>query len=470
MKIYNTLHRKIEEIKPINDRIVGVYTCGPTVYDHSHIGHWFNYVRMDLLIRTLQANKYKVDWVMNITDVGHLTSDADEGDDKIEQKARKEHRSAWEIAEFYTKEFIDTMELLNIQKPSKIVKATDHITDQINLIVKLEKLGYTYKIDGDGIYYDTSKFKDYSKFAYLDLDQQEAGKRFMPNPFKKNLADFALWKFSPKDRKRDMEWESPWGIGFPGWHIECSAMSMKYLGDTFDIHTGGIDHIPVHHTNEIAQSTAVTKKPLAHYWLHSNHVTVNNQKISKSLHNGITIEEIVEKGYSPEVIRMHILESHYQSQSKFSLDALYASARRLYELKSMAVLKYQPQNKIDDHTTFSFKETANEIINLMSNNLESPKVLAFLSEIANQVLATKLTEDMLPYFNDLIQTIDLLLGTKLGSVPDISTEIKELIQKRELLRKNKDYRSADLIRDKLLTYQVELKDLPNNNTIWNWAI
>ncbi len=289
MKLYNTLAGRVEEIKPQHPPEATVYTCGPTVYDYAHIGHWFTYVRADTLIRTLKSGGFKPKWVMNITDVGHLVSDADEGEDKLQQKARHEGKTAQEIAEFYTNDFMDGMKQLNMLKPDYIVKATEHIQEQIELIKKLEKKGYTYAID-DGVYYDTAKFPHYADFARLDLDEQQAGARVSHNPQKRNPQDFALWKFSPKDAKRDMEWDSPWGKGFPGWHIECSAMSMKYLGDTLDIHTGGIDHVPVHHTNEIAQSEAATGKRFANCWMHSNHVTIDGEKISKSVGNSITLQ------------------------------------------------------------------------------------------------------------------------------------------------------------------------------------
>ena len=248
---------------------------------------------MDILIRTLKANGLNPKWVMNITDVGHLVSDGDEGEDKLEKGALREGKTAWEIAKFYEEEFIADMKRLNILQPDFMPRATEHIDDQISLIKILEEKGFTYKIS-DGIYFDSSKFPSYSDFARLDLDEQQPGKRVEINPEKKRPSDFALWKFSPTDHQRDMEWDSPWGRGFPGWHIECSAIAMKLLGETIDIHCGGIDHIPVHHTNEIAQSQSASGKPLARHWMHSNHIMVNDQKISKSLGNSITLTDIEE--------------------------------------------------------------------------------------------------------------------------------------------------------------------------------
>jgi len=331
VQLYNTLTRQVDTIEPLNAPRVTVYTCGPTVYDYAHIGHWFNYVRMDTLIRALKLSGYQPDWVMNITDVGHLVSDADEGEDKLEKGAKREGKTAWEVADFYTQDFLHGMELLHISTPDHIVKATDHIAEQIELIQKLEAKGYTYATH-DGVYYDTSQFEGYAAFARLDLDSLQAGARVEYNREKRNPTDFALWKFSPPPdtdgKTRDMEWDSPWSPpgtpagetrkGFPGWHIECSAMSMKYLGETLDIHAGGIDHIQVHHTNEIAQSEAATGKRFANYWMHSNHVMAGDEKISKSLGNGMRLQEVIEQGISAEAVRLHILESNYHSQSKFS--------------------------------------------------------------------------------------------------------------------------------------------------------
>ncbi len=462
MRIYNTLTRKIEEFKPIKDNLVTIYTCGPTVYDYAHIGHWFNYVRMDILIRTLKANSYRTKWVMNITDVGHLTSDADEGEDKIQKKALKEHKNAYQIAEFYTKHFLKDMHRLNILEPDYLVKATDHIKDQIDLILKLQEKGYTYEIEGDGIYYDTSKFAKYADFAKLDLDEQEAGIRVQFNPKKRNASDFALWKFSPKNSKRDMEWDSPFGKGFPGWHIECSAMSMKYLGNTMDFHTGGIDHIPVHHTNEIAQSEAVTGQPLAHYWMHSNHVLIDNQKISKSLGNGISLDELIANGCTPMTLRLHILESHYQSQSKFSYKSLDASKKRLEELYQMAVLKYQLSD-IKDQFTFNFKEAANNIKDLLSNNLKTPEIMAFLSDICTQTITIGISKLELNDFVYFLKKIDQYLGLDLEKVKDITKEQKDLILKRDHARKAKEWHKSDAMREELLKQNIKLNDFDDKS-------
>lgn len=467
MKLYNTLTRSIDEVQPLQAPTITFYSCGPTVYDYLHIGNWYTYVRTDILVRGLKANGYTPTWVMNITDVGHLVSDADDGEDKLEKGARREGKTAWEVAEFYTADFLKNLELLNITQPTHITKATDHIEEQIALVNTLEAKGYTYIID-DGVYYDTSKFTHYADFARLDLDEQQAGTRVGFNDQKRNASDFALWKFSPKDQQRDMEWDSPWGKGFPGWHIECSAMSMKYLGDTLDIHSGGIDHIPVHHTNEIAQSEAATGKQFARHWLHSNHLLVDGQKISKSLGNGIRIDELVEKGYTPETFRLLVLESHYRSQARFSFDSLDAAQARLKDLQAMAVLRYQVRDHAIDGTSFSFGDVPVEITAQLANDLNTPEVLAYLSNVSRQIQAVLLWQKSLPYFEAMIAGLDDLLGLNLTQVPDISEAQKQLIIDRESARAAKDWTNADHLRDELLAQNIELRDSPHG-VIWLYA-
>jgi cysteinyl-tRNA synthetase len=464
MKLYNTLTKQLDEVVPQNSPTVTVYTCGPTVYDYAHIGHWFNYVRMDILIRVLKESALEPNWVMNITDVGHLVSDADEGEDKLEKGAKREGKTAWEVAEFYTADFLDGMKALNITKPKSIVKATDHIEEQIDLIKTLEKKGFTYVID-DGVYYDTSKFPTYKDFARLDLDELQAGARVEFNSQKKNATDFALWKFSPKDHKRDMEWESPWGTGFPGWHIECSAMSMKYLGHTLDIHTGGIDHIQLHHTNEIAQSEAATGRKFALHWMHSNHLLIDGQKISKSLGNSIKLSDLIEKGYTPEALRLNALESNYRTQSRFSWDSLEAAKNRLQDLVAMAALRWQPRSVTHDTPTFSLEDVPNELALILANDLDTPRALAFLSQVSTQLQTVHIEEDMVDHFVVLLQGIDDMLGLKLTQVYDITFEQKYLIKERQEARDNKDWQKSDEIRDKLLEQGIAIRDA-THGPIW----
>lgn len=467
MQLYNTLTRQIEELQPLKAPHIGIYTCGPTVYDYAHVGHWFTYIRTDILIRALKANAYQPEWVMNITDVGHLVSDADDGEDKLEKGARREGKTAWQVAEFYEADFLKEMALLNITRPDHITRATEHIPQQIKLVQTLEETGYTYIID-DGVYFDTSKFPSYGDFARLDMDELQAGARVEYNPQKKQATDFALWKFSPKESQRDMEWDSPWGKGFPGWHIECSAMSMEYLGPTLDIHTGGIDHIPVHHTNEIAQSEAATGQQFSRTWLHTNHVLVDGQKISKSLGNGIRITELTEQGFEPQAFRLMVLESHYRSQSRFSIDGLRAAANRLKDLKAMAVLKYQLLDKPQDDTTFSFSNVETQLGAYLADDLNTPAIMAYLSDVSRQIQAVLLWHKSLPHFENMLAAIDDMLGLELSQVPDISEVQKKLLQTREAARTNKDWAAADTARNQLLQAGIEVRDTPSG-AIWNWA-
>lgn len=460
MKLYNTLTRQVDEVQPLKEGKISVYTCGPTVYDYAHIGHWFNYVRMDTLIRTLKSEGYDVTWVMNITDVGHLVSDADEGEDKLEKGAKREGKTAWEVAEFYAADFLECMKLLNMLKPTHIVKATEHIKEQIELIQRLEAKGYTYVID-DGVYYDTSKFEGYAAFARLDLDEQQAGARVSFNEQKRNISDFALWKFSPKDGQRDMEWDSPWGKGFPGWHIECSAMSMKYLGDTLDIHTGGIDHVPVHHTNEIAQSEAATGKRFAKYWMHSNHLMVEGEKISKSVGNGIRLQEIIEKGYSPEAVRLYVHESHYRTNAHFSWEGLQAASNRLQGYRAAAALRWQSKAVEGHDLTQVLAEIKADIV----EDLNTPQALAMLSAWSDQMNGALLADTHRPQFEAFLCEIDDLLGIGLSAVGDITDDQKQLLKAREWAREQKNWEEADKIRAELESQGVGVRDTPHG-AIW----
>jgi cysteinyl-tRNA synthetase len=463
MKIYNTLSKSLQVLTPLQPPAVTIYTCGPTVYDYAHIGHWFNYVRMDMLIRAIQLNDLSTKWVMNITDVGHLTSDADEGEDKLEKGARREGKTAWDVATYYADDFFTCMRLLSILTPDYIVKATEHIKEQIELIKKLEEKGFTYIID-DGVYYDTSCFPRYAEFAQLNLDEQQAGGRVALNSQKRNQSDFALWKFSPKNHKRDMQWESPWGTGFPGWHIECSAMSMKYLGETLDIHTGGIDHIPVHHTNEIAQSEAATGKRFANLWLHSNHVMVNGEKISKSLGNGIRLQQILDNGISADAVRLHILESHYRSQSKFSWDSLNAAQNRLKVYEGFADLRWQLSDNISSSNTDLLESAKIDIIEALSNDLDTPKAVARLSQLETQtdrVISTCNRKQL----GDFLIFVNRALGLPLDKRLDLTARQRLLLENRESARKAKQWQESDTLREKLELQGIGLRDTADS-AIW----
>lgn len=471
MKLYNTLTRNIEKVTPLQPNALTIYTCGPTVYDYPHIGNWFTFIRYDLLVRTAKLSGLTPTWVMNITDVGHLVSDADEGEDKLQKGARREGKTAWDVAEYYSTYFLDGLKRLNITQPNFTPKATEHIAEQIDMIQTLESKGYAYVID-DGVYYDTSKFEGYAAFARLDLDDLQAGARVEYNTQKRNPSDFALWKFSPKDQTRDMEWDSPWGKGFPGWHIECSAMAMKYLGETIDVHSGGIDHIPVHHTNEIAQSEAATGKRFANYWMHANHITVNDEKISKSLGNSITLEDIEEKGISLDAFRLHVLESHYRSQSKFSWQSLEAAQNRLRNWQAVADLRWQavvhaPGEEISQHekTVESLQWGIRTFVASLEKDLDTPNALRQIDEIFNKVADTLVSKTSSQVLVSFVEKIDLALGTKLLQSKDITPEQYQTIAERQQARDNKDWTKSDKLRDTLLEQGIELQDTPKG-AIW----
>jgi len=369
LKLYNTLTKKKEVFLPIDKKEVKIYTCGPTVYWYQHIGNMRAYIFSDVLQKVLEYNGYNVKKIINVTDVGHLTSDADTGEDKMEKEAKKENKSAKEVAEFYFNAYLSDLKKLNIKLPFKFPRATDHIKEQIKLIKILDRKGYTYKTN-DGIYFDTGKFKSYGKMAKLDIEGLEAGKRIALGD-KKNKTDFALWKFSPKNEERQQEWSSPWGIGFPGWHIECSAMAMKYLGKTLDIHTGGIDHIPIHHTNEIAQSEAATGKKFVNYWLHNEFLTFKKEKVSKSTGGLYTISELDDVGYEPLIFRYFCLQTKYRQKLDFSLDKLKAAKKAYERIKKKAaeLKKIEPKGK--DLT----KEYNARFLSSINDDLNTPAAL-----------------------------------------------------------------------------------------------
>ena len=439
LKLYNTLSRKIEVFKPLEKGHVGMYSCGPTVYWYQHIGNLRTYIFADLLKRVLDYNDYKVNQVMNITDVGHLTSDADEGEDKMEKAATKEGKNAKEIADYYWKIFREDFKKLNIQEPNIWTKATEHIKEQIALIKKLEEKGYTYKTE-DGIYYDTSKFKNYAKFAKLDIEGLQAGKRVGLGD-KRNKTDFALWKFSKKPGERQQEWESPWGLGFPGWHIECSAMSMKYLGETFDIHTGGIDHIPIHHTNEIAQSEAATGKKFVDYWLHGAFLTFKGEKISKSKGGLYTISELEKEGYNPMSFRYMCLTTHYRKSLNFSLELLKTAQNSYERMVNIVSSIKDSANKKNKKNIEKVKEQFLEIIN---QDLNIPKALSFAWEI----LREERLNDAEKY--ELIIEFNKIFGLNLEEEKiEISNEVKKLVKEREEMRKKKNWEEADNLRRRI---------------------
>ncbi len=465
IRLYNTATKNIEDFYPINPKKVGFYSCGPTVYDFPHIGNWYTFIRYDELNRMLKLAGYNTSWVMNITDVGHLVSDEDEGEDKLEKGAKREGTTAWDIAKKYTQYFEQGLERLNIEKPDKLPKATDHITEQIELIKKLKRNKHIYIID-DGVYFDTSTFPDYGKLAGIKLSGQQEGARVAINKQKRNPSDFALWKFSPKtkdEKKRDMEWDSPWGKGFPGWHLECSAMSMKYLGQTLDIHGGGVDHIPVHHTNEIAQSEGATGKPFSNFWFHSHFNLVNGKKMSKSLGNFYTLEDIENKGFSVIAFRLLVLQSHYRTDAHFSWDNLQAAQNRLQELTAMADMQWQPLAKKAQMNRYAHKIN---IINALANDLNTPEALAILAQISNDIVSNSIHKNEIPSLIEFLSFLDSAFGLSLSGRSDISTEQKNTLQKRKEARDAKDFEASDRLRDVLKKQGIIVRDT-DHGQIWS---
>ncbi|HAU07784.1 MAG: Cysteine-tRNA ligase [Candidatus Yanofskybacteria bacterium GW2011_GWF1_44_227] len=454
--LYDTYSREKKEFKSLEPMKVAMYSCGPTVYDYPHIGNLRAYVFSDLLRRTLKYNGFEVNQVMNITDVGHLTSDGDDGEDKIEQQAEKTGKTAQEISQFFTNVFIRDLAMLNIVSPATLVKATSTIDDQIKLIEKLEILGYTYKTS-DGIYYDTSKFKDYGHMANLNKDAIKPGARVELNQEKRNQTDFALWKFSPQNIKRQMEWESPWGVGFPGWHIECSAMAMKFLGDTIDIHTGGIDHINIHHTNEIAQSEAATGKQFVRYWMHNAFLLVEGKKMSKSLGTVFTLEDLFGRGYDPLVFRYLMLTAHYRSEMNFTWESLSSAKIALDGLRKI-IAGLDDGGISDEGYVAKFREIVN-------NDVDAPRGLALAWEVAKSDLSSATKKATLLDF-------DKVLGLKLSEVsvvddtPEvIPDEVVRLAEEREEMRKSKNWSAADAARQKILDLGYTVDDAPDGYKI-----
>lgn len=445
--LYNTMSRKKEKFVPIKKGKVGMYSCGPTVYSYAHIGNLRAYVFVDTLRRTLEYNGYDVKHVMNITDVGHLTSDADTGEDKLELAKKRERKTAWEVARFYEKAFFEDIAQLNIQMPHIRPRATEEIKEQIEMVQKIEKNGYTYQTE-DGIYFDTSKLEDYGKLARLRKENLKAGARIAMTEGKKNKTDFALWKFSPKDEKRDMEWNSPWGIGFPGWHIECSVMSMKYLGKTFDIHTGGVDHIPVHHTNEIAQSVAANGAEPVHYWMHNEHLIMKEGKMSKSKGEILILKTLTDKGYTPMEYRYFLLTSKYRKQLLFSWEGLDTAKNTYERLRNIIAEIRTDKPKIN-------KKYLEKFVKMINDDLDTPRALAVMWTMLRDEKAT--TNEK---YGTLLE-MDKVFGLKLDELREetkIPKEIMVLVKEREKARKEKNWKLSDELREKIKKEGYEIDD------------
>lgn len=449
LKIYNTLTREKEEFKPIKDDSVGMYACGPTVYNYAHIGNLRTYIFEDILKRVLQYNNYNVKHVMNITDVGHLTGDRDMGEDKIEKESQKESKSAYEIAEFYTTKFKDDLTNLNIEFPDIFCKATDNIQEQIEMIETLERKGFTYKTS-DGVYFDTSKVSDYTKLSHQKLESLKEGARVEINDEKRNATDFALWKFSPLDIKRQMEWKSPWGIGFPGWHIECSAMSVKYLGEHFDIHCGAVDFINLHHTNELAQTEAATgKEPWVNYWIHGEFLNMKDgEKMAKSTGNFLTIKsEFIDKNINPLIYRYATFSVHYRKQMEWN-ESIIIGAQNSYTnlLNKIKILG----NKVGNIN----KELKERFLDNINDDLNMSKALATLNEVFKYGISN---EDKLATILDF----DKVLGLGLDNIKQdlVPEEVEILAKDRLVARAKKDWQKSDELRDKIKEMGYEVKDI-----------
>ncbi len=454
MKLYNTLTRQKEEFIPLKDNKVTMYSCGPTVYNYAHIGNLRTYVFMDLLRRTLKHNGYQLLNVMNITDVGHLVSDEDEGEDKMLKGAREQQKTPWEIADYYTDIFMKDIDSLNIDKPEIIPKATDHIKEMIEFVQALLGKGVAYETS-DGIYFDISKFEDYGKLSKINLDEQMAGARVEVNDEKRHPADFALWKKAPKEHI--MQWESPWGMGYPGWHIECSAMGMKYLGEQFDIHTGGVDHIPVHHENEIAQSEALLGKPAVNYWLHGEFMMVDNGKMSKSLGNTYTISDLRKKGYNPLAFRYMCLNAHYRNKLNFTWDVMHSSQVSFDRFIEGALQHKQGKSEISKSVLDAFLSDFEQCIN---DDLNIPKALGIAWNMVRYPEKSYSIYEMLLKMDTIFGLGIKDAEQKKEEEPLLDSKIEALIEQRQKARKEKNWKLSDEIRDKLKDMGIELQDTP----------
>jgi len=464
---YNTLGRSKQLFKPIKDGKVGFYGCGPTVYNYAHIGNLRAYVHHDILVRSLRLAGFDVNHVMNITDVGHLSDDADNGDDKMVKSAEERGKSVLEIADFYTQAFFNDTDRMNIKRPTVVCKATEHIAEMIALIEQIEKNGFTY-FSGGNLYFDIAKFPSYGELALLRLEDLKAGARIKQDENKRNPGDFVLWFTKSKFANQALVWDSPWGRGYPGWHIECSAMSMKYLGDQFDIHAGGIDHIPIHHTNEIAQSEAATgKKPWVSYWLHNEFLVIDREKVSKSAGGFLTLQKLVDEGYDPLDYRYFLIGGHYRSQLQFSFESLKGAknSRRSLIDKARALADKTGYDGTQDYT--GHMEGFEKAI---EDDLNTPRALAEMWGVLRDGSAS-------PGALEAVFYMDRVLGLgledavkngvnteKININDEFEREIEELIAKRAKAKSAKDFTAADSIRQSLKDRGIILEDSPAGTT------
>ena len=460
MKIYNSLSRTIEEFKPIDEKLVKMYTCGPTVYNYAHIGNLRTYIHEDVFEKTLRYLGYDVKRVMNITDVGHLESDADEGEDKMLKGAKRENKTVWEIAQYYTDAFFEDIDKLNIKRPDVVAKATDYIEDYIEFIKGLEEKGYTYVASGN-VYFDITKVKNYTKLSGMDLDSLRIASRedVEIDHNKRNPQDFVLWFTKSKFENQAMKWDSPWGVGYPGWHIECSVISLKNLGEQMDIHCGGVDHIPVHHTNEIAQTESYTGKEWVKYWWHSEFLIDNDGKMSKSSGEFLTLSLLIKKGYNPLTYRYFVLNSHYRKQLSFTFDSLASAENAYNKLKSRIKNIKDNANGNSGENTEVFNKFKNDFEQCLKDDLNTANAITVLYEMLkadnlNNNEKLSLVEDF-----DKVLSLSLLKEEEKDDVhEDLAAYIEEMIQKRQEAKKNKNFPLADQIRAELLSKGIMLED------------
>ncbi|MFZ1721331.1 MAG: cysteine--tRNA ligase [Microgenomates group bacterium] len=468
LTLYNTLSRSIEPFEPLKDTNVGLYACGVTVYDFVHLGHLRKYAMDDVLVRVLRNAGHAVNFVQNVTDVGHLASDADTGEDKLEKGAKKYGKTVWDIAAEFEQYFWKSMDAMGNLRPDVSCRATDHIKQQLEMVLELEKKGFTYVIPDDGVYFDTSKISDYGKLAHLKLEELREGARLEANMGKRNPTDFALWKFERPGENRAMVWESPWSErSFPGWHIECSAMAVAYLGEQFDIHTGGIDHIPVHHTNEIAQAESATgKKPFVKYWVHHNFLRVEGEKMSKSLGNFYTIDDVIEKGFNPQALRLLFMTSHYRSELNFTWDSLAGMQKRYDAViqKIQKVLENVPADfdaESAEPQSNAVKKYTEEFLKHLNHDLGTPEAITVFWKVLKD--ADMSAEDVLHF----VVLVENVLGLSFISVAkvvadsnrDIPAEVRELLEERIIARKKSDWSASDRLRDELFVMGFIVEDL-----------
>lgn len=459
--VFNTWSRSIEPIAPRIPGKIGIYCCGPTVYDYQHLGNFKTFLFEDVLVRALRFTGFEVTHVMNITDVGHLVGDGDDGEDKMVLAMKRERKKSAEIAEYYTKVFFDDWDRLNLVRPTIVCKATEHIDDMIALIQRIQENGFTYQAGGN-IYFDTSKMPNYGYLARLKVDQLKSGARVEVDQNKRNPADFVLWFTKSKFENQELQWDSPWGRGYPGWHIECSAMSMRYLGEHFDIHCGGIDHIPVHHTNEIAQSEAAVSAPWVNVWMHSEFIMVNAEKMSKSKGKFLTLDDVIQRGIDPLTYRFLCLNSHYRSQLNFTWDIL-ENARNAFERLRSSILALKAQSPAAEGDLTPASGYMEKFRSAVCDDLNMPKAMSVVWEIVQSLElppAQKLTA---------LYTLDHVLGLNMASWTEVSFDVPEavhvLLRKRAEARKNKDWKGSDALRDEILKAGFIVMDGPDGQKL-----